>query len=498
MSGNTILDHLDAHARERADALAFDVAGRPRSFGALAAGARRAAAALSARGIGPGDRVAIVLGTVPETIEVLFGAQRLGALPMIVNPGLPAAAIARRVALVGARLVVDADNVKMIDDVDKVNVLDESGAAEDDATLRPGPEDIAYLQLTSGTTGEPHAAMIRHRSLLASLAPSRGFIQPTPRDAFVSWVPLHHDLGLVRFVFLPVYFGLPCHLLTPSLANLRAWLETITRVRATITSAPDFAYRLAARTVDPAGLDLSSLRIANNGGEPVRASTIVAFEERFRVPGVIRPGYGLAEATLGVSTIPSSQAVRVDETGAVSCGVPLEGIEVRVVDGAIEIRGEPVFAGYFDDAEATRAAFTEDGWLRTGDTGRLDADGHLWVLGRTRAMIKRAGALIAPREVEEAADRVAGVRFSAAVGVPRASDETEDVVVVVEARPDLDAAARADLVARVSAAVQAAIGVAPGRVLVGAARSIPITANGKIRHAVLRQAIVEGRWPSDG
>lgn len=481
MSEATIVHRLAALAESDPARLGFDVAGARRTWGELFAGARRAAAGLVARGVGPGDRVALVLGTTPEVIELLFGAELVGAVPMIVNPSLPAQAIARRVALVGARVVVDADNVKGL--VDRAPLVPDR---------LPAPDDLAYLQLTSGTTGEPHAAMIRHRSLTASLAASRVRLEITSTDVLASWVPLHHDLGLVRFVFLPVFLGLPCHLLTPSLANLRAWLETMARVSATITAAPDFAYRIAARSVDPAGLDLSALRVATNGGEPVRASTITAFEARFSLPGVVRPGYGLAEATLGVSAIRPGEPLRVDASGAVSCGRPLDGMEVRVVDGAIEVRGEPVFAGYFGDDEATRAAFTEDGWLRTGDTGRLDADGHLVVLGRTRAMIKRAGALIAPRELEEAADRVPGVRLSAAVGVPRDHDGTEDVVVVVEARPELAPEERQALVRRVMDAVTRATGVSPGRILVAGPRTIPLTANGKIRHAVLRAIVVAG------
>ena len=186
-------------------------------------------------------------------------------------------------------------------------------------------------------------------------------------------------------------------------------------------------------------------------------------------------------------------------------GAPVPGLEVRVVDpdtgapraageaGAILVRGAPVFAGYLDDPEATAAAFTPDGWLSTGDLGSLDAAGHLYVLGRTRAMSKRAGALVAPRELEEAADAVPGVRLAAAVGVPTALG-TEDVVVVAEAQPEhlASAATQAALAAAVARAVQAAAGFAPGSVRIVAPRTLPLTANGKLRHAELRRRLIAG------
>ena len=174
----------------------------------------------------------------------------------------------------------------------------------------------------------------------------------------------------------------------------------------------------------------------------MRRSTIAGFEERFGVPGVLRPGYGLAEATLGVTALRPGEPLRVDGRGNVSCGRPFPGVEVRIArrtgeeaSGEILVRGPAVFAGYFDAAEATAEAL-RDGWLHTGDVGRLDADGHLYVLGRRRALLKRGGAPLAPRELEEAAGSVPGVRLAAAVGLPPAGDAaTEEIAVAVEADP---------------------------------------------------------------
>jgi acyl-CoA synthetase (AMP-forming)/AMP-acid ligase II len=395
---------------------------------------------------------------------------------MVVNPDLPAVAVERRVAQVGARLVVDAERAPALRDPRRAAPAG-----------RPRPEDIAFLQLTSGTTGESRAAAVSHEALVVYLRAHT----PLPGDVLVSWMPLHHDFGLVRFMFQASYFGLPCHLLPPALTSLGRWLRTITEVRGTMTGAPDFAYRLAARSVSPDGIDLGSLRIANNGGEPVRASTIALFEERFRCPGAMSPGYGLAEATLGVSSVSAGEPVVVDARGAVSVGRPRE-LTVRIARGGvalpageigdIELAGRHLFSGYWRAGGGLdRSPFTDDGWLRTGDTGYLDQAGRLYVLGRTRAMVKQAAALIAPREVEEVVDRVPGVRLSAAIGMPGGPSGGEELVVVIEGQPDE---------AEVVAAVRAALGVAPGRVLRVPPRTIPLTHNGKIRHAALRETLL--------
>jgi acyl-CoA synthetase (AMP-forming)/AMP-acid ligase II len=355
-------------------------------------------------------------------------------------------------------------------------------------------EDVAFLQPTSGTSGEPRTAVILQRHALASLRASRDFLGIGPHDILVSWVPPWHDLGLLRFVLGPLYFGAPCHLVTPAIRTLPLWLATAARVRATILGAPDFAYRLAVRLVETRGLDLSSLRYATNGGEPVRRSTILAFEERFGVPGIVRPGYGLAEATLGVTCLQPGEPLRVDSGGNVSCGRPFPGVEVRIAYesedvGEILVRSPAVFAGYFEAEEAS-AESVRDGWLHTGDIGRLDADGHLYVLGRKRALLKRGGVPLAPRELEEAAQSVPGLRIAAAISLPPTSEApTEEIVLAAEADP---AATPPQLAAAVSRAIEEVVGFAPDRVVLLAPRTIPRTANGKIRHRRLRDELIEG------
>jgi acyl-coenzyme A synthetase/AMP-(fatty) acid ligase len=364
----------------------------------------------------------------------------------------------------------------------------------------PRPEDIAYLQLTSGTTGEPRAAAVSHRALSANLEAIREWFEMSPSDVMAAWIPLHYTPGLVRYVFGTVYVGCQSHLIRTSAMELGRWLNLIVRTGATITSAPDFAYRLAARTAPRGSFTLRTLRVATNGGETVRASSIDAFERAFGLSGVVQPAYGLAEATLIVTSRRPGDRIVVDETETVSCGQPLAGLEVRIADddgqpcasgreGEIQVRGDAVFQGYYGDESQTGAVLRR-GWLCTGDLGVLDEHGNLYPRARARALIKRAGAGLAPSEIEECVERLEDVVSSAAVGVARSDRCTEDLVVVVETSADLPARGPA-IAERVTRAVIETIGMAPAQVVVVPPSSIPRASSGKILRVDLRRLLID-------
>jgi acyl-CoA synthetase (AMP-forming)/AMP-acid ligase II len=449
------------------------------TFATLYERALQRAAALRRRGVRPGDRVALVMSDWLPFVEVFWALALVGGVPCALSPGLSAEMLDRRIERVRPRLVLrDTD----VDDL-------RAAAIDPGDVPPPKPSDVAILQYTSGTSGEPRAAMISHGNVLAYLRATEGI---TAEDVFVGWAPPWHDLGLMRFVITPVYFGCSCFLVQPSIWTIPDWLATISRHGGTLTAAPDFCYRLATRMVDPLRVDLSSLRFASIAAEPVRHATIEAFEERFGVPGAVLPGYGLAEATVGVTIhLPGDRHV-VDARGNVSCGRAMPGVRVRAGSGydapeEILVSGDVVFGGYFDAPEDTRRTLA-DGWLHTGDTGYLDEDDRLFVLGRRSAMIKRAGSVIAPRELEEAAERAAGVRLCAALGT---GPHEDTVTVVVEARTSSSRSA-GDVAAAVSREILCTAGFAPGRVLVVSPRVIPRTSNGKVSHARLRVAIEAG------
>ena len=473
---HSLFDLLAERAATNPDAVAYTHDDARVTYRQLFDDAGAIASGLTQGGVRPRDRVAVIMPAGLDWVRAFWGIQRAGAVSCAFNPYVPAETARRRAERVRSRLIITS-----LEEVPRGSV--------DFPRVDVALDELAFLQPTSGTSGESRAVMIRQRNILGVLDTSHAAYGVGPDDVLVSWVPPWHDLGLVRFVIGAVYNGAPCHIVAPSIQTIPRWLETVTRERATITGAPDFAYRMAARMVDPARIDLSSVRWMTNGGEPVRASTIEMFESRFGRRGIVCPGYGLAEATLGVTFTRPEEPILVDDHGNVGCGKALPGVEVRIDGGEILVRGPGVFAGYFDAPEAT-AQTLRDGWLHTGDIGHLDSAGNLYVLGRRRAMIKRGGAVLAPRELEEAAQQIEGVRVAAAVSLARTNDGTEEIVLAIEIDPRLEQNA---IVAAVAQEVQRTIGFAPERVLALPPRSIPRTYNGKIRHDALREQLMSSR-----
>jgi fatty-acyl-CoA synthase len=479
----TLRDLLVDRAATDPDGLAFDDGARRVGYRELARRAAGQARRLDDFGVSAGDRVLLAMSAGVSFAEAFWACQLLGAATCAVSPHLPVAMVERRAAQIRARLVVGDGTL---------------ADAPPERTLPPepptGPDDLAFLQLTSGTSGDSRAAMIRHRTVLAYLR-ADDETWAAPGDVFVGWAPPWHDMGLVRFVIGGVAHGVACHIVEPAVKTIPQFLATIERVGGTHTAAPDFAYRLAPRMFDPSTVDISSLRSAGNGGEPVRRSSVERFEEAFGLSGVVQPGYGLAEATLGVTMHPAGEPLVVDERESVALGRPRSGIEIRAdgdasQPGEILLRGEAIFDGYFDAPEDTEAAL-RDGWLYTGDVGYVDEEGRLYVLGRRPAMIKRAGAVVAPRELEEVAEDVEGVAIAAAVGVPDAAGLTDTAVVAVE-HPAAGSASAEAVASAVARAVTRAVGFSPAEVVVVPRRTIPRTTSGKVRHAHLRELLLDG------
>jgi len=367
------------------------------------------------------------------------------------------------------------------------------------------PEDIAFIQYTSGSTGHPRGVVLSHANVVETIKMMADAAELTPADTVVSWLPLYHDMGLIGCAFTPPYLGAKLVLLPPDLKNPRQWLESITEERATFTVSPDFGYRNCVRNVkDTAGLDLSSLKMALSGAEPVRLSTIRAFEEKFHLKDVLAPCYGLAEATLAVTLWPRGEPLRQDPSGRfLSAGKPCPGVSVRIMEGEailppgregeIVVKSPGVMQGYYNDAPATREVLMPDGWLRTGDLGLLDLDGYLYITGRLKDLIIVAGENIIPADIEDVVDQIPGVRYSAAVGVDSDRLGTQRLYVVAEVRDtDLDHDALSHLVREIVQRVHARCGHHPARVLLTKPRALPKTSSGKLQHSQLARMIAHG------
>ncbi len=386
-----------------------------------------------------------------------------------------------------------------------------------------GEDDTALLQLTSGSTAEPKAVRITHRNLYANI---RGMTEAArieaDRDVMVSWLPLFHDMGMVGFLTLPMAVGLELVTVTPVdfLARPLLWAELVSTYGGTITAAPNFAYAVLGRQLARADgpLDLSSLRIALNGAEPIDPDAVAAFTDagaRFGLrPESVLAAYGMAETALGVSFAPVGAGLSVDEIDADALeahrlatpgtgrrfprlGPPLPGLEVRVVGehgavlgerevGVLQLRGESVTPGYvtIDGPVATRDA---DGWLDTGDEGYV-AGGEVVVCGRRKDVIIMGGRNIYPTDIERAAAGAGDVRAGNVVAVRMLAGAVdarhrESFLVAVESRragdPEAEKVIRKDIIARVVTAV----GVRPAEVVVLGPGTLPKTPSGKLRRA---------------
>jgi acyl-CoA synthetase (AMP-forming)/AMP-acid ligase II len=366
-------------------------------------------------------------------------------------------------------------------------------------------DDVAFIQYTSGSTGDPKGVQLSHQNLLTNARQMIAGMEITADDIFVSWLPVHHDMGLILMTIVPFFLAADLILLPTSLRDVRSWLDAIRRHEATFTAAPDFAYRLCVRHIkNPADYDLSSLRVALNAAEPVRAQTIAEFEEAFGLTNVMTAGYGLAEATVGVSMWPPQTPIKIGQRGSVSVGPPFPGIDLAIVQdgrvlgpgeiGEIMVKSPANSRGYYDNPDATQALFWRPDYIVTGDLGYLDEEGHLFIMGRKKNTIIHAGRTLYPQEIQELVETAPAVRYSAAVGIDRGGIEGEQVYVFAEIR-DPGTIGDDELQATILQIVNNfhdRFGLRPGRVYLVKPKTIPLTHNGKIQHARLKQLYLEG------
>jgi acyl-CoA synthetase (AMP-forming)/AMP-acid ligase II len=509
----TLVDVLAGRAMLDPAGVFFELFDEPMTYGSLWTLARRYGATLAAAGVEPGDRVAILLPTCKEFFATFFGIMSLGAVPVPLYPTFGPAELASIFAHADPRVAVTIGWFESA-------VRDAQASAPSLARIlepaeldRPAAEpawpdldgeETAFLQYTSGSTGQPKGVDLPHRSVLANIRAFIEAVQARPGEPVVSWLPLYHDMGLIGLGLGTLYAGCHLYLLPPDLRNPRQWLELVTRTRATITASPDFGYRNCLRHVhDLAGLDLGSLRIAFSGAEPIRPDTMRQFEARFGLERVMVPAYGLAEATLAVTVGDLRAPIRVDPSGRfVGVGRSIPGVAVAIAEeggrrlppgetGEIVVRTPSAMRGYYRDPEATARAF-RSGWLHTGDLGYLDADGYLFVVGRQKDLIIVRGENLMPIDVEKVVDAVPGVRYSAAVGVTSERLGTQRLVVVAEVRqPDVAAGEASALVRRIVGAIHQIRGFRPSRVLLVRPGTIPKTTSGKIQHARLAELVGE-------
>jgi 1-acyl-sn-glycerol-3-phosphate acyltransferase len=401
-------------------------------------------------------------------------------------------------------------------------------------TLTPDAEDIAFIQYTSGSTAAPKGVLLSHQNLLANIRAMGKVSQVSPDDIFVSWLPLYHDMGLIGAWLSTFYFSARLVVMSPLefLARPQRWLWAIHRHRATISAAPNFAYDLCIYKIDEAelaGLDLSSWRIACNGAEPVIPDTVRTFCQRFAQYGfnasAYWPVYGLAESAVGLAFpklaqgpvieriqrepfTAKGQAIKADihdpqALQFVCCGQALPGHEMRIVDdmdlelpdrrqGHLQFKGPSATRGYLDAPQKTRELFHGQ-WLDSGDLAYMD-QGQLFLTGRSKDIIIRAGRNIYPHEIEEAVGQLTGVRRGRIVAFGYTDTQTgqERLVVLVETR-ETDDRVRQQLQQDIMAACADIVDLPPDEVLLAPPNTVLKTSSGKLRRSACRALYLQGK-----
>jgi fatty-acyl-CoA synthase len=522
-----------------------------RSYRNLLEGARGTAAYLRNRGLAPGDRVLMLVVSAEDFIDAFFGTILAGGIPVAVSPPMTFGDIEKYLKNLGhilenseARFMISFARIRKLigsalADSKHLEALFLAKEIQPEQPKQPAipsldPDATAFIQYTSGSTGLPKGAMLSHRALLCNVVGIAQGIDCTENDISISWLPLFHDMGLIGSLFTSLYTGAHLYAMQPEsfVTDPICWLELITQHRATIATAPNFAYHLMANRIEPdraKGLDLSSLKVALNGAEPVDLRTLDRFERMFESVGygdnVSFPVYGMAETCLAATFPPLAQrfevqpldreALEAERTAkpagvndqfpyqAVSVGTPIQGQEVAIVDahaqrvaqdqvGQILVRGSSLMLGYYNNPQATDAAIKDD-WLHTGDLGFISGD-RLFVTGRAKEMIIKRGRNYYPYDIERAASQVAGVRKGCLVAfsVPNPDSGTEDLILVAETR-EKDGKQQQKIVKQIAAEVLAAVGLRPDQTVLVAPRTLPKTTSGKLQRLLAKKRYEQGR-----
>jgi 1-acyl-sn-glycerol-3-phosphate acyltransferase len=535
------------------------------TFGELYRNAAAVARGLKMRGLEPGQAVAIMLPTSAEFFASFFGVLLAGGFAVPIYPPMRADRIeeyaARQSAILRsaeARFLITFRKAEAVAHLLQPNVpslkgvvtaaklaVTANGSGEFDPH-RARSSDLAFLQYTSGSTGDPKGVMLTHANLLANMRGIVDALDFRATDVGISWLPLYHDMGLIGTWLTLLYYGIPVAVMSPLafLTRPERWLWAVHKHRGSLTAAPNFAFELCVRKVkdeDIKGLDLSSWRAVLNGAEPVNPATLDRFSERFAKygfrPEALLPVYGLAEATLAVTVPPLERGPRVDRIDRqffererravpaapddpcplefVSVGKPIAGYEIRIADDAGEdvaervegrlwFRGPAATQGYYRNPEATRELLRGDSdsggsqlcWVDSGDRAYF-AGGEIYITGRVKDIIIKAGRNVYPHEVEEAVGGVEGVRrgCTVAFGVSDPQAGTERLVVVTETRippRQMKTAERAAVASAVTESVTDTIGLPPDAVELVPPGSIPKTSSGKLRRNETRRLYLAG------
>ncbi len=576
----TLLEMLDWHVQRHPARILIIFSGETVeeeiSYQDLYAGAVSVAAGLQQQDLQPGEAVAIMLPTSLDYFYSFYGVLLVGGVPVpiypparlsqleehlrrhagILNNAQATMLITVAEARMAARLLkTQVASLRSVTTVAELGSSRQKLATEKFTTQKFAPEkfirpevkaqDIALLQYTSGSTGNPKGVVLTHTNLLANIRAMGQAVEAKSSDVFVSWLPLYHDMGLIGAWLSSLYYGMRFVVMSPLTFLLRPerWLWAIHRHGGTLSAGPNFAYELCLRRIEDSaivGLDLHTWRMAFNGAEPISPDTITRFGERFARYGLqrcaIAPVYGLAECSVGLAFPPPDRGPIIDKikrdafvrTGRaipvgneaadapdthdilrfVACGQPLLGHQVRIVDtfgsevgereeGRLEFCGPSATSGYYRNPEQTRLLFHAAApggseWLDSGDLAYM-VGGDIYLTSRIKDIIIRAGRNIYPAELEEAVGNIPGMR-KGCVAVFASTDHaagTERMVVLAETREtqsDILNSLREQIIARSITL----LGEPPDDVVLVPPQTVLKTSSGKVRRAASRELYEQG------
>lgn len=505
---------------------------------------------LQNRGVKAAQPVAIMLPTSDSFFYSFFGILLAGGIPVpVYPPARPAqiedhmlrhkgilnncqasllitTAAAKRVAQLLKSLV---SSLRHIVDVDEL--MSQAGNL-----VRPNIEQnhIAFLQYTSGSTGNPKGVVLTHANLVANIRAMGKRVQATPNDVFISWLPLYHDMGLIGAWLGSLYYGALCVVMSPLafITRPQRWLWAIHRYNGTLAASPNFGYELCLGRIqdqDIQGLDLSSWRFAFNGAETINPNTAQDFVKRFQRFGFpsqsMAPVYGLAESSVGlafpepdrglvidrIKRFPFMQegiAIPADESDEhvlsfVACGMPLDQHQIRIVDafdnelperqqGRLQFCGPSVTSGYYRNTQATQRLYHGD-WLDSADLAYI-CRGEVYITGRVKDIIIRAGQNLYPHELEDSIGDIDGIRKGrvAVFGSKNEVMGTEKLVVLAETR-ETDRQLLERLNKQINTLALDLVGSPPDEVVLAPPNSVLKTSSGKIRRAASRELYEQGK-----
>ena len=546
---NTLIEVLLWHAEKHPNRTLIQMyedseEGETMSYSELLAGAQTVAAGLQQNGIHPGDTIVLMLQAGREYFFSFFGVLLTGAVPVPIYPPARPSQIedhinrhTRILQNCVTSMLITIPEAKHVATLLKARV----GSLKSIVTVEElmnthyrltptdiRPNDVAFLQYTSGSTGDPKGVILTHANLLANIRAMGERVNANSNDVFVSWLPLYHDMGLIGAWFGSLYFGMLFVVMSPLafLTRPQRWLWAIHRYGGTLSASPNFGYEYCVRRLsneDLKSLNLSSWRAAFNGAESVSPDTVRNFCDRFTAfnfnKKAYMPVYGLAENSVGLTFPYPDQGPKFDfiqrdlfSTEGIaktappgdqnsicflSCGSPIPGHQIRIVDnannelperqeGQLQFCGPSATSGYYRNPNAVKQLFSGD-WLNTGDLAYI-ADGELFVTGRIKDIIIRAGRNLYPQELEEAVGDIDGIRKGrvAVFSSKGAEDNAEQLVVMAETR-ETDTTLRKQLTRSINTLANDLIGATVDDVVLAPPGTILKTSSGKIRRAACRE-----------